>query len=245
MTATVNTSLKSVNVSASLEASDHSGGALFWRRNGGHSNKKKLNKPIKKAFFEGSVSMATWGIYADLAALLDAICLLQTQSTFLNQAKSALERMKRLSNQPETGRNKPGQSTTSTQLAAFITDVFYKTGQMSSLNEYENPTNSLSKTTPKQLQSNVLNNETDWDNLGNVIQQRLDLLDHRKEHLMGLAQSARLRIEEINNPCVIEGQQNLNDATNRTLNELHSASFKAFQSQTVRLPKTVLSLVNN
>ena len=74
MTATVNTSLKAVNVSASLEASDHSGGQSFRQRKKVHSNEKKIDKIRKKSLFESSVSMATWGIYADLAALLDAGC---------------------------------------------------------------------------------------------------------------------------------------------------------------------------
>ena len=117
--------------------------------------------------------------------------------------------------------------------------------QKSNSSEDENPANDPTCVPPKSLQSKPLNDEADWSNFSNIIQERLHLLDNRKEHLMGLAQSARLRIEEINHPCVNNDQQNLNDVTNRTLNELHSASFKAFQSQTLRLPKTVLSLINN
>ena len=234
-----------MNVSASLEASDHSAGGSFWQRNRGRAYEKKIKKAKKKGFFEGSVSMATWGIYADLAGLLDAICLLQTQSALLNQAKSALDRLKRLSNRAETGCSRQDPATTPAELAAFITDMLYKTGQKSNSNEDENPANDPTCVPPKSLQSKPLNDEADWSNFSNIIQERLHLLDNRKEHLMGLAQSARLRIEEINHPCVNNDQQNLNDVTNRTLNDLHSASFKAFQSQTLRLPKTVLSLINN
>ena len=73
----------------------------------------------------------------------------------------------------------------------------------------------------------------------------MKMLENEKEHLLGLAQSARLRIEESNHPGMNVALQNLSDATNRTLDEFNSQSFKVFQWQTFRLPKKVLNLINN
>ena len=245
MTTTVTTNLTPMNVTASLGTSDNSAGDSFWQRNGGHREEKNPKKARKKAFFQGSVSAETWGIYADLAGLMNAICLLQTQSAFLNQAKSAVVRLERLSNQPKTDGSESDQSTTTAELAAFIADVLHKTQHKTDWNEDETATNALLHDPAKQLQSNTLNHCADWSNFGDLIQNRLELLENEKEHLLGLAQSARLRIEESNHPTVNTELQNLSDATNRTLDELNTQSFKAFQSQTVRLPKKVLSLINN
>ena len=245
MTSTVRTNLKSQNVSTSREASDHSAGESFLQQNRSEASKKKTKKNKTKCFFEGTVSIETWGIYADLAGLLDAICFLQTQSVFLNQAKSALERLEQLPNRVKTGFSKLGQTATSAELATFITDLLHKTDQKNSLIEYANPDNALTSVSAKQLNSNALNEQKDLRDFADTIQRRLDLLDNKKEHLMRLAHDARLRIEEINHPSINNDPQNLNDATNRTLSELHSASFKAFESQTIRLPKTVLNLIKN
>ena len=76
MTTTVTTKLMPMNVTASFEASDNSAGDSFWRGNGGRSEEKKPKKGRQKGFFEGSVPAETWGIYADLAGLMNAICLL-------------------------------------------------------------------------------------------------------------------------------------------------------------------------
>lgn len=245
MTTTVTPSLTPMNVTASLEASDNSAGNSFWQGNGGRGEEKKTKKGRKKEFFEGSVTAETWGIYADLAGLMNAICLLQTQSAFLNQAKSAVARLERLSNQPKTGRRKMDQTTTTAELTAFIAEVLHKTQHKTDLNEDETATNTVVYDPAKRLQSKTLNHRTDWSDFGDLIQYRMELLENEKEHLLGLAQSARLRIEESNHPKMNTELQSLNDATNRTLDELNTQSFKAFHSQTIRLPKKVLSLINN
>jgi len=234
-----------MSVPASLEASDNSAGDSFWQGSGGRGEEKKPKKARIKCFFGGSVPAETWGIYADLAGLMNAICLLQTQSAFLNQAKSAVERLQRLSNQPKTSGRKMDQAATTAKLTAFIADVLHKTHHKTDLNADETATNTLAYDTAKRLQSKTLNHRTNWSDFADLIQNRMNLLENEKEHLMGLAQSARLRIEESNHPGMNVVLQNLSDATNRTLDELNTQSFKVFQSQTIRLPKKVLNLINN
>jgi len=102
MSTTVSTKLNSINVSASLEASDHSAGDTFWQQNENRGKEKKQKKLVNKGFFEGSVPMEIRGIYADLAGLMNAICLLQTQSAFLNQAKSGIDRLERMTRRTKT-----------------------------------------------------------------------------------------------------------------------------------------------
>ena len=245
MTTTVTTNLSPMNVTASLEASDNSASGSFCQQNGERGEEKKSKKVRKKGFFEGSVPAETWGIYADLAGLMNAICLLQTQSAFLNQAKSAVERLQRLSNQPKTSGRKMDQAATTAKLTAFIADVLHKTHHKTDLNADETATNTLAYDTAKRLQSKTLNHRTNWSDFTDLIQNRMKLLETEKEHLLGLAQSARLRIEESNHPGMNVVLQNLSDATNRTLDELNTQSFKVFQSQTIRLPKKVLNLINN
>ena len=245
MTTTVTTNITPMNVTASLETSDNSPSNSFWQRNGERGEDKKPKKASKKAFFEGSVPAKTWGIYADLAGLMNAICLLQTQSAFLNQAKSAIVRLDRLSHQAEADGSGLDQTTTIAELAAFIADVLHKTQHKTVLNEDETATNALAHNQPKQLLSNSLNDRTDWNGFDDLIQNKLELLENQEEHLLGLARSARLRIEESNHPGVNTVQQNISDATNRSLHELSSQSFKAFQSQITRLPKKVLCLISN
>ena len=244
MTTTVTTNLTPMNITAPFEASDNSAGDSSWLGNGERGEGKKPKK-AKRGFFEGSVPAETWGIYADLAGLMNAICLLQTQSAFLNQAKSAVERLQRLSNQPKTSGRKMDQAATTAKLTAFIADVLHKTHHKTDLNADETATNTLAYDTAKRLQSKTLNHRTNWSDFTDLIQNRMNLLETEKEHLLGLAQSARLRIEESNHPGMNVVLQNLSDATNRTLDELNTQSFKVFQSQTIRLPKKVLNLINN
>ena len=245
MATTVTTNPPPRNVSASLGTSDNSAGGLFWRRNGQRGEENQPRKIRAKSFFEGSVPAETWGIYADLAGLMNALCLLQTQSSFLTQAKSAVERLERLFKHPEAGGNEFDETATTAELAVFIADVLHKTQHKTISNNDESATNPLAHGPAKQLQSDVLDHCTDWSKFSDLIQNRLNLLENEQEHLLGLAQSARLRIEKTNHSCVNTEQENLSDATNRTLHELNSQSFNAFQSQTVRLPKKVLCLINN
>ena len=236
MTTTVTTNLSPMNVTASLEASDNSAGDSFWQQNGGRGDEKKSKKDRKKGFFEGSVPAETWGIYADLASLMNAICLLQTQSAFLIQAKSAIERLERLSNQPKTGGRKMDQAATTAELTAFVADVLHKT---------QHKTDSNADDPAKRLKANTLNHRANCSDFADLIQNRMKLLETEKEHLLRLAQSARLRIEKGNHPGMNVVLQNLSDATNRTLDEFNTQSFKVIQSQTIRLPKKVLNLINN
>jgi len=234
-----------INVTASFEVSDNSAGDSFWRENGGRSEEKKPKKGRKKGFFEGSVPAETWGIYADLAGLMNAICLLQTQSAFLNQAKSAVERLQRLSNQPKTGGRKMDDTATTAKLTAFIADILHKTQDKTDSNADQTATSTLAYYEAKRLQLNTLNHIKNCRDFADLIQNRMKILENEKKHLLGLAQSARLRIEESNHPGMNVALQNLSDATNRTLDEFNSQSFKVFQCQTIRLPKKVLNLINN
>ena len=245
MTTTVTTNLMPMNVTASFEASDNSAGDSFWRGNGGRSEEKKTKKGRKKGFFEGSVPAETWGIYADLAGLMNAICLLQTQSAFLNQAKSAVERLQQLSNQPKTAGRKTDVAATTAKLTAFIADILHKIQHKTELNADQTATNTLAYDESKRLQLKTLNHLTNCSDFADLIQKRMKMLENKKEHLQGLAQCARLRIEESNHPGMNVALQNLSDATNRTLDEFNSQSFKVFQCQTIRLPKKVLNLINN
>ncbi len=244
MATTVTTNLTPMNVTASFEASDNSAGDSSWLGNGDRGEGKKAKK-AKRGFFEGSVPAETWGIYADLAGLMNAICLLQTQTAFLNQAKSAVERLQRLSNQQKTGGRKMDDAARTAKLTAFIAKILNKTQHKTELNADQTATNTLAYDKAKRLQLNTLNHRTNCSDIADLIQNRMKMLENEKEHLLGLAQSARLRIEESNHPGMNVALQNLSDATNRTLDEFNSQSFKVFQWQTIRLPKKVLNLINN
>ena len=137
------------------------------------------------------------------------------------------------------------QAATTAELTAFVADVLHKTQHKTDSNADETATNTPEFDQAKQLQSNTLNHQTNWSDFADLIQNRMKLLEDKKEHLLGLALSARLRIEESNHPGMNVARQNLSDATNRTLDELNKQSYKVFKSQTIRLPKKVLNLINN
>jgi len=243
MSTTVNMKLNSINVSASLEASDHSAGDTFWQQNENRGKEKKQKKLVNKGFFEGSVPMVIRGIYADLAGLMNAICLLQTQSAFLNQAKSAIDRLERMTSRTKTNteRNRGIKS----ELTTFIANALQKTAQINESNLEDKSVDTPPLYTFKPLQAKLLKDNNDWGNLSALIQERLKSLKDQNQHLMGLARSARLRIEEFIHHSEHSEQQDVSNATTRTLNELHSGSFKAFHSQSGRLPNSALGLINN
>jgi hypothetical protein len=78
-----------------------------------------------------------------------------------------------------------------------------------------------------------------------LIQERLDIMELEKVHLQKLALDARLKIEKINkseNPLL---PQKVNEATNETLQQFGCQSVKSIASQTIRLPRKALNLINN
>ena len=134
---------------------------------------------------------------------------------------------------------------TTAKLTAFIADILDKSQDKTELNGDQTATNKLANDQAKRLQLKTLNHLTNCSDFAVLIQNRMKMLENEKEHLLGLAQSARLRIEERNHPGMKIALQNLSDATNRALDEFNKQSFKVFQWQTIRLPKKVLNLINN
>ena len=78
-----------------------------------------------------------------------------------------------------------------------------------------------------------------------LIEERLDLIELEKAHLQKLAHDARLIIEKINkseNPLL---PQKVNEATNETIQQFGCQSVKSIASQTIRLPRKAINLINN
>jgi hypothetical protein len=91
----------------------------------------------------------------------------------------------------------------------------------------------------------TLKSHQDLDQSYKLIQERLDIMELEKAHLQKLALDARLKIEKINkseNPLL---PQKVNEATNETLQQFGRQSVKSIVSQTIRLPRKALNLINN
>jgi len=253
MTAIQTTNPPARNITPSFGASDNSGNQSFWLYNGGQSQDQKPGYLNIKEFFEGSVPVETWETYADLAGLMNAISLLQTKRVFLKIAQKSIHGLKKIFNesekQVETELNESDQSARFSELSSFVIGVLNRTGQESSNNGDQKIGKGIESKSDMQLHSNrftpIFQSHQGLDQSYKLIQERLDLTELEKAHLLKLALEARLKIEKINkseNPLL---PQNINEATNETLQQFNRQSVKSIVSQTISLPIKALNLINN
>ena len=101
MKTTLPTNIPASSILPAFSASDNSGAGLFWSQGARQNGQKKAKNQKNRSYFSGTLSADTWSIYADLASLMDAICLVQTQGTFLEKANIAVRRLKRFIKNPK------------------------------------------------------------------------------------------------------------------------------------------------
>ena len=254
MTAILTTSPPARNVIPSFRASDNSGSQSFFLYDGALSQNKKQRHLNLQELSEGSVSVETWKIYADLAGLMNAISLLQTQMAFLKLAQKSIHGLRKIFNETEnqigTELGEPDNYEKFSELSSFVIDVLNRTRTESAHNgELNVNTSSEPKRDIMPLDSSSLapkfQSFQDLDQSHKLIQERLDLMELEKAHLLKLALGARLKIEEINQSERPLTPQKMNEATNKTLQQFGHQSIKAIASQTTSLPRKALSLIDN
>jgi len=253
MTAIQTTNPPARNTISSFGASDNSGNQSFWLYNGGQSQGKKPRHPNIKGFSEGSVPVETWETYADLAGLMNAISLLQTKRAFLKMAQKSIHGLKKIFNksekQVETELSEPDQSPRFSELSSFVIGVLNRTGQESANNGDQKIGMEIESKNDMQLPPSRLaptfKSHQNLDQSYKLIQERLDITELENAHVQKLALDACLKIEKINkseNPLL---PQKVNEATNETLQQFDRQSVKSIVSQTIRLPRKALNLINN
>ena len=253
MTAIQTTNPPARNIIPSFGGSDNSGDQSFWLRNKKQSHGKKTEHPNIKVFSEGSVPIETLETYADLAGLMNAISLLQTKRTFLKMAQKSIHGLKQIFNESEkqvaTELSEPDQSAKFSELSSFVIGVFNRMGQERANNGEQKIGMSIESKNDIQLLGSILaptiKSHESLDQTYKLIDKRLDLIELEKAHLQKLVHDARLIIEKINkseNPLL---PQKVNKATNEMLQQFGCQSVKSIASQTIRLPKMALNLINN
>ena len=204
-------------------------------------------------FPEGSVPIETLEAYADLTGLMNAISLLQTKKTFLKMAQKSIHGLKKIFNesdkQVETELSEPDQSAKFSELSSFVIGVFNRMGQERANNGEQKIGMRIESKNDIQLLGSILaptiKSHESLDQSYKLIDKRLDLIELEKAHLQKLVHDARLIIEKINkseNPLL---PQKVNKATNEMLQQFGCQSVKSIASQTIRLPKMALNLINN
>ena len=253
MTAIQTTNSPARNIIPSFGASDNSGNQSFGLYNGGRSEGKKRQPLNLKGFSEGSVPVETWEVYADLAGLMNAISHLQTQKAFLKMAQKSIHGLKKIfnetENQIETKLSEPDQSARFSELSSLVIDALNRARKESTQNGDLMVSTGAESESDMQLISNRLapnfHSSQDLDQSYKIIQERLDLTELEKAHLLKLALGARLKIERINRSEKPLLPQKVNEATYETLQQFGRQSVKSIASQTIRLPRKALSLINN
>mgnify|MGYP001162341503 FL=1 len=253
MTAIQTTNSPSRNIIPSFGASDNSGNQSFWLHNDARSEGKKRQPLNLKGFSEGSVPVETWEVYADLAGLMNAISHLQTQKAFLKMAQKSIHGLKKIfnetENQIETKLSEPDQSARFSELSSLVIDALNRARKESTQNGDLMVSTGAESESDMQLTSNRLapnfHSYQDLDQSYKIIQKHLDLTELEKAHLLKLALGARLKIERINRSEKPLLPQKVNEATNETLQQFGRQSVKSIASQTIRLPRKALSLINN
>lgn len=254
MTAIQTTNPPARNIIPSFGGSDNSGDQSFWLRNKEQSHGKKPGHPNIKVFSEGSVPIETLETYADLAGLMNAISLLQTKRAFLKMAQKSIHGLKKIFNESEkqvvTELSEPDQSAKFSELSSFVIGVLNRMGQERVNNEEQKIGMGIESKNDMQLPASRLaptfKSHQSLDQSYKLIEERLDFIEHEKAHLQKLAHDARLIIEKINkleNPLLLP--QKVNEATNETLQQFGCQSVKSIVSQTIRLPRKAINLINN
>jgi hypothetical protein len=241
------------NIIPSFGASDNSGNQSFCLYNGGQSQGKKPGHFNIKGFSEGSVPVETWETYADLAGLMNAISLLQTKRAFLKMALKSIHGLKKIFNesekQVETELSEPDQSARFSELSSFVIGVLNRTGQESANNGDQKISKGIESQNDTQLPPSRLapkfQSHQGLDQSFKLIQERLDIMETEKAHLLKLALEARLKIEKFNKTENTLLPQKVNEATNETLQQFGRQSVKSIVSQTIRLSRKALNLINN
>ena len=253
MTAIQTTNPPARNIIPSFGGSDNSGDQSFWLRNKKQSHGKKTEHPNIKVFSEGSVPIGTLETYADLAGLMNAISLLQTKTAFLKMAQKLIHGLKKIFNeskkQLETELSEPDRSARFSELSSFVIGVFNRMRQERANNGEQKNGMGIESKNDMQLPASrlapTLKSHQDLDQSYKLIQERLDIMELEKAHLQKLALDARLKIVTINkseNPLL---SQKVNEATNKMLQQFGRQSVKSIVSQTIRLPRKALNLINN
>ena len=113
------------SIPPAFSASDNSGAALSWSQGARQNGQKKAKNQKNKSYFSGTLSADTWCIYADLASLMDAICLVQTQGTFLEKAIS-VRRLERLIKNPKNSDSNSNKHSKN-ELSKLVSDMLNRT----------------------------------------------------------------------------------------------------------------------
>ena len=149
----------------------------------------------------------------------------------------------------ETELSVPDQSARFSELSTFVIGVLNRTGQESANNGDQKIDMRIESKNDMQLPhcrlAPTFKSHQSLDQSYKLIQERLDIMELEKVHLQKLALDARLKIEKINkseNPLL---PQKVNEATNETLQQFGCQSVKSIASQTIRLPRKALNLINN
>ena len=154
-----------------------------------------------------------------------------------------------LEKQVETELSEPDQSPRFSELSSFVIGVLNRTGQESANNGDQKIGMGIESKNDMQLPPSRLaptfKSHQNLDQSYKLIQERLDITELENAHVQKLALDACLKIEKINkseNPLL---PQKVNEATNETLQQFDRQSVKSIVSQTIRLPRKALNLINN
>ena len=168
-------------------------------------------------------------------------------------AQKSIHGLKKIFNeseeQLETELSEPDQSARFSELSSFVIGVFNRMRQERANNGEQKNGMGIESKNDMQLPASrlapTLKSHQDLDQSYKLIQERLDIMELEKAHLQKLALDARLKIEKINkseNPLL---SQKVNEATNKLLQQFGRQSVKSIVSQTIRLPRKALNLINN
>ncbi len=241
MKTTLPTNIPASSILPAFSASDNSGEGLLWSQGARQNGQKKAKTKKNRSYFSGTLSADTWSIYADLASLMDAICLVQTQGTLLEKANIAVQRLEQLIKNPKNNDSNSDKNKKN-ELSKFVSDTLNRTELQS--DRIRKP---IKKEIPlnntKHLITNNLSEIDEWESFEKMTRDSLETIKSDHDHLIGLAKKARLKIQKNNHSSLMNEKQCLDKATIWTVNELKHHSFRVYKIQTDRLPKNALRLI--
>ena len=243
MKTTLLTNIPANSIPPAFSASDNSGAGLSWSQGARQNGQKKAKNQKNNSYFSGTLSADTWSIYADLASLMDAISLVQTQGTFLEKANIAVLRLERLIKNPKNSDSNSSKHS-KYELSKFVSDMLNRT-ELQSDRIRNSSTKEIPLNNTKHLITNNLSAIDEWESFEKMTRDRLETIKSEHDHLIDLAKNARLKIQKNNHSSLMNEKQCLDKATIWTVNELKHHSFRVYKIQTDRLPKNALRLINN
>ena len=149
------------SIPPAFSASGNSGTGLSWSQGARQNGQKKAKTKKNRSYFSGTLSADTWSIYADLASLMDAISLVQTQGTFLEKANIAVRRLERLIKNPKNSDSNSNKHSKN-ELSKFVSDMLNRT-ELQSDRIRNSSTKEIPLNNTKHLITNNLSEIDEWE----------------------------------------------------------------------------------